>query len=149
MGFKQPALSSPVYFPQIGLPEHRCTPPARNLTSPGRASRVLSPGSLQCQQRAEAEQRKEFCCRRQLCHLLLELQPLAEGRALLGGEETTACLLLEQRQARNLACVQERAGTRPPTPHRSCSALSCSSCTPEAAAPRGNVEAFGSPASCR
>lgn len=83
---------------------------------------MLSPGSLQCQQRAEAEQRKELCCRRQLCHLLLELQPLAEGRAL-GGEETAARLLLEQRQARNRAVY--RSEQAPACPRRTAAARHC------------------------
>lgn len=83
---------------------------------------MLIPGSLQCQQRAEAEQRKELRCRRQLCHLLLELQPLAEGRAL-GGEETAARLLLEQRQARNRAVY--RSEQAPACPRRTAAARHC------------------------
>lgn len=58
----------------------------------------------------------------QLCRRISSCSPLQNGRALLESEETMAYLLLEQKPLINLAYVQERAITCPPTLRGSSSA---------------------------
>ena len=72
--------------------------------------------------RRGAEGEETSLLQRQICHRVSSCSPLQNGKVLFKGEETMAYLLLEQKPLINLAYVQKRAITCPPTLHSSSSA---------------------------